>query len=174
MIDDLKFVVLNYLTLEEILALLNPLHKFRDRLIKSTEISSIYCEIDTGNFHTVKYLIDEKKTECTTIGADLVCENGYINILEYLIQKGIKPTCIAFDYAYKNKQIDTIKYLLKIKHKPSEDFVDTIMRYKDLDTLKLFVENDILISTGNLWYANQVGDKNILEYLRSKAYNLDI
>lgn len=102
--------------------------------------------------------------------AEIACENGNVNILEFLVALGFKVTSENINIACESNHFDVVEYLLDIGHKPSADIIYNVVKNGAFETLRILIDYGHVnkdVFTDLLYIASESGRTRIIKYLVS-------
>lgn len=151
MINDLKFIVYSYFTLEEILIYFKNKNILKTKIIEKyfKILPNLNDEIIEGNLETVKYLshyfiifpttlnlacryghlqivkfIFEILVMSSSLSMEIASENGHLDVVKYLYESGIEPTNNAMNWAIINGHLPVVQYLFEIGIIPNSHILE--------------------------------------------------
>lgn len=168
MINDLKFLVYSYLTLEEILNFTKNNKILRDRIISKhfKVLPHINIASKNGNLETVKYL-HEGGIEPTVNAINWASMDGHLDVVKYLFENGIVDTDDAIKSASWNGRLEVVKYLFE---KDIELYDTTSWGDENgyVNTIKNLFGGDVKYTNNTIHLEKE--HLKMLEYFKSKGY----
>jgi ankyrin repeat protein len=99
-----------------------------------------------GSLEVVKYIYESQNIINIEEGLLMACSDGYLDIIEFLIEKGANDFARALDSAWYHSQPEVISFLLQHCQNINytldfNSYFRNICRYKNLEIIKIFVEH---------------------------------
>lgn len=182
MIEDLKYLIYSYLDLEQILITFKDNVKLKNKIISRNykTLPDVDEACITGKLETVKYLCEHVQYPRKNT-LFMVCEYGYLEILEYLISLGFLFSYMHIDKASLFGHLEVVKYLFEVgilqarsglvyyeTVKPTFNTIKFAYNSGHLDIVKYLLDQNIEYTLNKVYGDNIDQYPEIQKYLKDK------
>lgn len=164
----------------------------------TTEDYNQLCNI--GNYVILKSFVESYGMKADSVGFTYACKNGYIDIIQLLLQNNIYPSTDSFESAIINHQFLILQYLFSLGYTPTSrmlylacvtnqlylmfyfnklgvkftpEIVDSIIPGNFLKNLQFAYSYDGRASDSGFYNACELGYESIIDFLLTQEFTMN-